>query len=157
MSSPASGDQPAPQTDAAPIKPAVVAQLETLVDGLQMMSETDAPLHVFWTPDAPDEPKAADLARLSGTPMKDGAAIETRSLSDLLDGPAQEEDWMSDDEKKTARRFAALRAFLEANFAEIEVVAWGDAEKQIVVAGRVEGGYAGFLRTRIGFWLRACL
>ncbi len=134
----------APAAHRAP-KPAVVAQLETLVDGLQMPSETDAPIHVFWTPDAPEEPKAADLARLSGTPIKAGAPVEMRTLSDLLDGPAQEEDWMRDDDKKTARRFAALRAFLEANFAEIEVVAWGDTEKQIVVAGRVEGGYAGFV------------
>ena len=145
MSASAPGDHPAPNSTPPLAKPTVVVQLESLVDGLEMASETDAPMHVFWAHESPDEPKAADIARLSGIHIKTGDAAETRSLSDLLDGPAEEEEWMTDDDKKTARRFAALRAFLEANFAEIEVVAWGTTTKQIVIAGRVEGGYAGIV------------
>lgn len=137
---------PAPLVAAqTPAKPALVAQLETLVEGLQMPSETDAPFRVFFVNESPDEPKSADFARMAGIETKDGDAVETRSLSDLLDGPAQEEDWMRDEDKAIARRFAALRAFLNANFAEIEVLAWGDAEKQIVIIGRAEGGFVGLV------------
>ncbi|RYX84993.1 hypothetical protein EON83_07020 [bacterium] len=123
----------------------IVAQLEELVGDLQMPSETDAPIRVFFSSESIEEPKPEDYARIAGVEVKEGDEVEIRSLADLLDNPAEEEDWMDDDEKETARRFADLRAFLHANLAEIEVLAWGDTEKQIVVAGRVEGGFAGIV------------
>ncbi|BCM89642.1 hypothetical protein IAD21_01489 [Abditibacteriota bacterium] len=126
-------------------KPSIVTQLEALVKDLQMPSETDAPIRAFFSPESIDEPKPADYARIAGIEVKKDDAVEMRSLADLLDGPSQEEDWMDDDEKETARCFAELRAFLHANLAEIEVLAWGGTEKQIVVAGRVEGGFAGIV------------
>ncbi len=128
-------------------KPSVVTQLEDLVKDLQMPSETDSPIRVFSSKEPIDEPKPTDYARIAGADVKKGDKVEMRSLGELLDGPAKEEDWMGDEEKETARCFAALRAFLSANLAEIEVLAWGDTEKQIVVAGRVEGGFAGIVTT----------
>ena len=132
-------------TPTEPQKPPLVVQLETLVADLQMPSESDAPIRVFWTSEAVDEPKAADFVRMAGLNLKGDEPIETRSLSDLLDQPATEETWMSDDERKTARRFADLRDFLNAHFAEIEVFAWGTTEKQIVVAGKTESGFVGLV------------
>jgi len=144
----------------SPQKPPVVAQLETLVEGLEMPSETDAPFRVFWAEQTPikkqgaetdegdakgDELQPADYARMAGLSLKGNEPVEMRSLSELLDTPATVEKWMSADDQKTARRFADLRAFLNANFAEIEVLAWGTNEKQIVVVGRVEGGFAGLV------------
>jgi len=144
----------------SPQKPPVVVQLETLVEGLQMPSETDAPIRVFWVEQTPtkkyggetdegdaqgDELQPADCARMAGIQLKGNEPIEMRSLSELLDTPATVEKWMSADDQKTARRFADLRAFLHANFAEIEVMGWGTSEKQIVVVGRVEGGFAGLV------------
>jgi len=149
--------------DAAPHsfqKPPVVVQLETLVEGLEMPSESDAPIRVFWVAQTPvkqqgretdegdakaDELQPADCARMAGLNLKGDEPVEMRSLSELLDTPATVEKWMSADDQKTARRFADLRAFLNANFAEIEVMAWGTTEKQIVVVGRVEGGFAGLV------------
>ncbi len=137
---------PAPQA-AAPTapKPEVVTQLEALVEGLQLMSETDAPFRVFFSDEVVDDPKAPDVARMAGIELQGDETVETRSLGDLLDNAALVEDWMEDEDKQTARRFADLRAFLNANFAEIEVLAWGDAKKQIVIIGRVEGGFAGLV------------
>jgi len=141
-------------------KPPVVVQLETLVEGLEMPSETDAPIRVFWVAQMPvkrhggetdegdaqgDELQPTDYARMAGLNLKGNEPVEMRSLSELLDTPATVEKWMSADDQKTARRFADLRAFLNANFAEIEVMAWGTSEKQIVVVGRVEGGFAGLV------------
>ena len=135
-------------TSAAPNpapKPPLIEQLETLVVDLQMPSETDAPIRVFWTGESLDEPKPADFARMAGLQLKRDEPVETRSLSELLDAPATEETWMSDDDKKIARRFAELRAFLNAHFAEIEVLAWGTTQKQIVVVGKLENGFAGLV------------
>lgn len=144
----------------APAKPPVVVQLETLVKGLEMSSETDAPMRVFWAEQTPvktharetdegdgkaDELQPADCARMAGLNLKGNEPVEMRSLSELLDTPATVQKWMSVDDQKTARRFADLRAFLNANFAEIEVMAWGTSEKQVVVIGRVEGGFAGLV------------
>ena len=107
-------NNPAPRMPTqTPAKPEVVAQLEALVEGLQMPSETDAPIRVFYAPETIDEPKAPDFARLAGIKVKDGDKVEMSSLADLLDQAATEEDWMHDEDKKTARRFAALRAFLK--------------------------------------------
>jgi len=155
ISSMSTSPDAAPHT---PQKPPVIAQLESLVAGLQMPSETDAPIRVFWTAPNPhekrgraddeddtDELHAADYARMAGLHFKGNEPAEARSLSELLDQAATEQTWMSEDEKKTAHRFADLRAFLSANFAEIEVFAWGTTEKQIVVAGRTEGGFAGLV------------
>ena len=138
MNTPATTSNPAP-------KPPLVLQLESLVEDLQMPSETDAPIRVFWTPESLDEPKPADFARMAGLQLKRDEPVETRSLSELLDVPATEETWMSDDDKKIARRFAELRAFLNAHFAEIEVLAWGTTQKQIVVVGKLENGFAGLV------------
>ena len=110
-----------------------------------MPSETDAPIRVFFAPETIDEPTPADYARMAGVELKGKEPVEMRSLSDLLDSASEEEDWMKEEEKETARRFGDLRAFLNANLAEIEVLAWGDTEKQIVVAGRVEGEFAGLV------------
>lgn len=126
-------------------KPPLVEQLAALVAGLEMPSETDAPIGVFWSQESVDEPKPADYARMAGLQLRGDEPVETRSLGDLLDGPATEEAWMSEDDRKTARCFAALRAFLNANFAEIEVLSFGTTEKQIVVAGRLENGFVGLI------------
>ena len=131
-------------TNPAP-KPLLVAQLETLVEDLQMPSETDAPIRVFWTKENGDEPKAADFARMANLQLKENEPVETRSLSELLDVPATEQAWMSDEEKQTARRFADLRSFLNTNFAEIEVLCFGTTQKQIVVVGKLENGFAGLV------------
>ncbi len=135
-------------TSAAPNpapKPPLIEQLETLVVDLQMPSETDAPIRVFWFEQGASEPTPADYARMAGLELKGDEPVETRSLSELLDQPATEQAWMSEDDKKTARRFADLRAFLNANFAEIEVLSFGTTQKQIVVAGRIENGFAGLV------------
>ena len=126
-------------------KPPLIEQLEALVAGLEMPSETDAPIHAFWSEESMDEPTPADYARLAGLDVRGDEPIEMRSLGDLLDGPATEETWMSEDDRATARRFAALRAFLNANFAEIEVLSFGTTQKQIVVVGRTENGFAGLI------------
>lgn len=134
----ASESQPSSQPD-------IVPQLEKLVEGLEMPSETDAPIRVFFAPESIEEPKPADYARMAKVDVKKDDAVEMRSLAELLDSPAEAEDWMKDDEKETARRFADLRAFLHANLAEIEVLAFGGTEKQIIVAGRVASGFAGIV------------
>lgn len=126
-------------------RPPLAGQLELLVAGLQMPSETDAPIRVFWSNEGADEPKPADFARMAGLQLKGDEPVETRSLFDLLDVAATEETWMSEDEKKTARRFADLRAFLNANFAEIHVLSFGTTEKQIVVVGKLENGFVGLV------------
>lgn len=132
-------------TPAAAPKPPLVEQLESLVAGLQMPSETDAPIRAFWSRESVDEPKPADYARMAGLHLRGDEPVEVRSLGDLLDGPATEETWMNEEDRKVARRFAALRAFLNANFAEIEVLSFGTTEKQIVIAGRIENGFAGLI------------
>ena len=135
----------------------VVSELEAATRDLQMPSETDAPFQVVFYPaeaqtaanpqeKTPPEvvkitPEA--IAKLAGAPAD--AKVETRDLEDFFAAAATEEDWMEDEEKATAKRFANLVETLKKLLQDPQVVLWGEAKKQVAIVGQVEGGCAGVL------------
>jgi hypothetical protein len=156
----------APTTMTEPAAPsaAIFAQLEAATQDLQMPSETDAPFRVVFYPldakSAPAEPKPETetalvvaqtaskitpelIAKLAGAPAE--AELETRDLDEFFSAAATVEDWMEDEEKATAERFAALLETLKKLLKNPQVVVWGEAEKQVAIIGEVEGGLAGVL------------
>ncbi len=125
-----------------PEKPAVVLALENAVEGLEMPSETDAPFKVvFFEMPAESAITPAQIAKLAGAP--EDAEVETHELAEFFDAAATEEEWMNDEEKATAKRFASLLETLKAQLKDIQVVVWGDAEKQVAIIGKCAGGAAG--------------
>jgi hypothetical protein len=132
-----------------PEQPAIIATLEKAIEGLEMPSETDAPFQTVWYPlekAALDGLTPEASAQLAGAP--EGAKIETRSLHAFFEDAAGIEDWMNDDEKTSAKRFAELRDTLKNSLEKPQVLLWGDAAKQVLIAGAVEGGLAG-LTTKV--------
>ncbi len=141
-------------------KPAIVDALEKATEGLQMMSETDAPFAVVYFERKPTEAtktddvtaddakteadavlSAQELARLVGAP--DDAKIETRDLAEFFAASATVKDWMNAEEKATAGRFADLLKILQTELKNVQVLVWGEMEKQVAILGEVEGGVAG--------------
>ena len=142
-------------TDEQITRPAIVLTLEKATEGLLMPSETDAPFEIVFL-EIPAEPCAetgaetgaepqkmtpAQIARLAGAP--DGAAIETRELDAFFAVPARVEEWMNDEEKATAARFAELLETLKNQLEDPQVVLWGDAKKIVAIIGKWQGSAAG--------------
>lgn len=153
-------------TDEKIAKPAVVLRLEAAIKDLQMPSETDAPFEVvfFAVETATDEKpesqpteteekieaeekieggkfSAQKIAELAGAPQD--ASVETRDLERFFKVATTVEEWMNDEERATAARFAALLKALQAELQEPQVVVWGEAEKRVAIVGKCEGGLAG--------------
>lgn len=166
---PARADNPTPAMTDQPLpKPAIVVALETATDGLLMPSETDAPFKIIFLarepqiavaegkpeaqPEAEAKPetevkakaKAAsvgELARLAGAPQE--AAIETRDLDEFFAVATGVEEWMNEEERATAARFAILLGILKTQVKGAQVLVWGEAEKRVAIIGQAEGGLVG--------------
>ncbi len=123
--------------------PAIVLALQKATDGLQMPSETDAPFKVIYFEREAGAKAASveELAQLAGAPAD--SKIETRDLSEFFEVAATIEDWMNEDEKATAQRFADLLEILKTQLKDAQVLVWGDAEKTVAILGEAEGGLAG--------------
>ncbi|HEX9998224.1 MAG TPA: nuclease A inhibitor family protein [Abditibacterium sp.] len=130
-------------TDEKTPPPAIVLALQKATKDLQMPSETDAPFEVvfFAVEDGETEMTPAQIAKLAGAP--DEIEVETRDLDEFFEEAATEEDWMDDEEKATAARFAALLEVLKTELKDAQVVVWGDAEKHVAIIGKCENGLAG--------------
>ena len=124
-------------------KPAIVAFLEKATENLEMPSETDAPFRVVFYALESEKLLPAEIAKLADAPAD--AEIETRELKDFFESAAREEHWMNDEEKALAKRFAALVEVLQTQLKDVQVVLWGENEKQVAIIGKCEGGFAGLL------------
>lgn len=124
-------------------KPAIVAALEKATENLEMPSETDAPFRVVFYALEAEKLSPAEIAKLVEAPAD--AEIETRELEDFFEVAAREAEWMNDDEKSVAKQFAALLETLKTELKDVQVVVWGESEKQVAIIGKCEGGFAGIL------------
>lgn len=134
----------APDTSALTPEAAVlVAKLEAATDGLQMPSETDAPFRVvFWASQKPAL-TPAEIAVLAE--QEADAVIEIQTVETLFANAALVEDWMKDDEKATALRFAKLVETLKAELENPQVYLMGERERTVVIVGKVRGGFGGVI------------
>lgn len=136
---------PAPIMIPSPPAPAIALKLEEATRDLTMPSETDAPFRVVYF--ASDAPSLApdEIAKLAGAPAD--ATVETRELSEFFQACATEEGWMDDDEKRVALRLAALRDLLLSDLVGVQVVMWGESQKQVAIIGKTpdEDYFAGLL------------
>jgi hypothetical protein len=124
-------------------KPAIVATLEKATENLQMPSETDAPFRVVFYALDTEELSPAEIAELAGAP--EDAEIETRNVDEFFEAVATEEEWMNDEERAVAKRFAALLETLVSELKDVQVVLWGENELQVAIIGKCDGGFAGLL------------
>jgi hypothetical protein len=117
-------------------------QLETATKDLEMPSESDEPFRVFSLvlEGELDSEKLPELLEL-----KQSQPIEKRELDDFFESAATSEDWMEDEEKATAQRFANLRDLLKAELKDVCVYLYGERERDVVVVGETESGFAGLV------------
>ena len=114
----------------------LVTQLTDLTKDLSFVSESDTTWQI--TPLAIDEPLIEQLYTRSGKPTD--SPIEERAWADFAARVATVQDWMGDDEKATALRYAALRDFVDANLTEVSVFRIGAIDISIYVVGKTATG-----------------
>ena len=126
---------------AAPDAAPVIATIKEAARDLQMPSETDAAMRVeFWASDK-SEISPAQIALLAAA--KPENPVETQSVEQFFAHAVIIEDWMSDDEKATAKRFQNLVEVLNADLENPRVYLFGERERTVVIIGKVKGGFGG--------------
>lgn len=126
-----------------PAETALETKLEEAVQGLQFQSETDAPLRAFFWPCAQEQLTPATIAQLAEA--KEFEPMETRDLDEFFANATEIEEWMEDNEKKTARQFQKLVEILKTELQDSKVYVFGATEKTVVIIGRVTDGFAGVI------------
>lgn len=133
---------------AHPSAPPVVAHLEAAAQGLEFPSETDAPLQVFYWPDATPDLTPEALAQRAGAKSDD--PVETRDVDDFFSDATTEEKWMKEKDLVSVRGFQELLSLLKAELDDLQVVVSGENSLTAIVVGQPkEGGQglAGFTTT----------
>ncbi|MEP7214272.1 MAG: nuclease A inhibitor family protein [Acidobacteriota bacterium] len=121
---------------------ALAAAIGVACKGLVYMSETDAPIEPFFVQNVGDEPIADILKKhFSGECSEaDPDEFFARLTAD--------QDWHTPLQKRTVKKFRALRNVLRSNLADLRIYRFGRIRIDILVVGReVTGDLAG-IQTR---------
>lgn len=107
-------------------------QLETAVKDLYFISETDAEISIFSGKKAQTINKAEILIQ---TENPENAPVEEKNFAEFFVRLTEIQDWFSEEEKATARKFAELKDLLEKNLRALKVFKIGTIQLDIYVVG----------------------
>ncbi len=110
--------------------------LEQAVDGLLVMSETDAPLLPFVWPAGLPFTTSAIIAASSDMDL----SSETLALGDFFAPMTAEQDWYGEEELATAARFQALQSWLAEHLENVQVYRIGGPDIQVYIGGTDPNG-----------------
>jgi hypothetical protein len=129
-----------------PIAKSLIAELERAVDGLLVMSETDAPLHPFlWPQPLPFTPEAVLTA--AGLPPE--TSVEEIRLERFFAPRITERAGMDAADKATIARFRALQRLLTERLRDVRVYRIGRIDIQVWIVGQTEEGRIAGLTTLV--------
>lgn len=112
-------------------------KIKNISGNLRYMSETDAEIRFFEGGPVDAVNKDSLLAQI-GKPG--GAWIEERDFAETFKRLTKIEEWYGDEEKESARKFAALRDVLQQNLRDLRVFKIGRIEKDVYIVGLDEAG-----------------
>jgi hypothetical protein len=117
-------------------------------DGLQFMSESEAPFEVFlW--ESKDTPVLNSEAILQKTGRSSDTAVEVVDPDSFFAVATTEQDWHSPEERETVKKFQNLVETLKTTLSDMKVYRLGRRNIDAYIIGRTPtGDYAG-LSTRV--------
>ena len=121
-----------------------LSRLEKACEGLVYLSETDAPVVPFQGP-AVEEVTTEEILTIAG--RDEDEPIEEIAVHDLFRKLRTEHEWFSADQRKNAKRFAALEQLISETLDDIHVYRVGRIRIDIFVAGIDEDGKLAGVRT----------
>ena len=128
------------------IKIDFIEKFNTLVNGLYVMSETDAPLTPFiWKKPMPLE----DANIRTKLKLAADAPIERLSIDDFFANAVTPRDWHSDEEKSTVLKFQNLVAIVKEDLQNIQVLKINTIKRDVYILGIQQNGSIGGLKTLV--------
>lgn len=123
-----------------------ISKFEPLVEGLLVMSETDAPMKPFiWK-----KVNALDDTLLRKKAKKDSESIiEMLSVEDFFRSMITPQEWHGEQEKEDVLKFQNLVSNINLNLTEPRVYKIGDAKKEVFIVGKLSDGEYGGLKTLV--------
>lgn len=125
-------------------QPSLKNRIEKACEGLVYISETDAPIEVFFR-DEVKEPTAKELLRLLG--RTDEIATESSNPEDFFQRLTRAKEWHTKEQTKTVNRFKKLQQLLEKELDDIHVVRTGKIRIEIYVIGKNKNGEVAGIKT----------
>jgi hypothetical protein len=123
-------------------------KLKNLVDGLLMLSETDAPFEYYILEDSKDLLLNKEtVATIAGKTT--GDEIETETLEHFFRNMVRLNPEDSDERKKEAARFKELQEQLQQQLQDVKVYRAGNTSITIYILGKTDNGDIAGLRTLI--------
>lgn len=124
---------------------AVAAELKQLTDGLMVLSESDAPLHVHTYASLTEAAVGmAKQARAPQTPAPSGGPWQQ-----LLERQGTQRDYHKPAQAERARRFRELIPFLEGHLKALTAYRVGEVEVDWFLAGQASDGQWVVLTTQL--------
>lgn len=113
----------------------IVDRLKAATADMSYPSESDYPFETRVFPGAGKEGgiKGGDLRALLGLPP--GTKVEVRSFAALLERLSPQ-DWMDPDQQVSAQKFVALRAAMEGDLKDLQVIRTGRIQVGVHLVGR---------------------
>lgn len=125
-----------------PSPPDLTEQIKRAAEGLWYISETDAEIFPF-TGSKTDSVTKENLLKQIGKPSD--SPVEERGFDEMFRRFVTIQDWFGDEEKETAKKFAALKDLLEKNLTDLKVFKVGRIELDVYFVGLdKDGNLAGF-------------
>lgn len=126
----------------------LVKQFEAAVEGLDFVSESDAPFQVaLW-----DEPGLSTLTP-TAIAQKTAHAPSTRtdevSIEDFFGSATQEQDWFGDEERAIAQRYQDLINLIYSRLTDVHIYRLGEAAKDVYIAGKTPENHWLVLSTQV--------
>lgn len=126
----------------------LVKQFEAAVEGLDFVSESDAPFQVaLW-----DEPGLSTLtptAIAHKTAHAPNTPTDEMSVEDFFSIAIQEQDWFGDEERAIAQRYRDLVNLIKTNLTDVQIYRLGEASKDVYVAGKTTENHWLVLSTQV--------
>lgn len=123
-----------------------VAQLHDLVDGLYVMSETDAPLKPFvWK----NIDMIDDALLLKKAKVSPETCLEHWTIEEFFKNMITPQDWHGEQEKADVLKFQNVLSSLQSSLTEPSVYRIGDTKKEVFILGKLADGNIGGLKTYV--------
>lgn len=110
--------------------------------GLVYVSETDAPIEPFFVQNAADEPIADVLKKQFSGECSEADA------DDFFARLTTDQEWHTPLQKRTVKKFRALRNLLRSNLTDLRVYRFGRIRVDILAVGRDANGDLAGIQTR---------
>ena len=123
----------------------LLKEIKKTASGLYYISETDSEILPFAGGKAEAVTKETIILQ---TKSASNARVEERNFEEFFSSLTKIQDWFGDEEKKSARKFSALKQLLQEKLKDLKVFKIGEIEVDIYAVGIDSEGFLKGIKTK---------